>query len=60
MKKAMTFMKKHPAYSSTIHAIGCMGIGILIASPVAGIHPVRWGVALMIISLPGHVYAWFA
>ncbi len=60
MKKAMAFMKKHPAYNSTIHAIGGIGIGILIASPVAGIHPVRWGIALLIVSLLGHIYAWFA
>lgn len=56
----MTFMKKHPAYVATIHAIGGVGIGILIASPVAGIHPVRWGIALLAISLIGHLYAWFA
>lgn len=60
MKKAMTFMKKHPAYTSSIHAIGGVGVGILIASPLAGVHPVRWGVALLIISLLGHIYAWFA
>lgn len=60
MKKAMAYMKKHPAYVASIHAIGGMGIGILIASPVAGEHPVRWGLALMAISLLGHIYAWFA
>lgn len=41
MKKASAFMKKHPAYTSTIHAIGGVGVGILIAAPVAGTHPVR-------------------
>ncbi len=60
MKKAIAFMKKHPEYNATIHTIGGIGIGILIASPVAGIHPVRWGITLLIISLLGHVYALFA
>jgi hypothetical protein len=60
MKKAVAYLKKHPVYSSTVHAIGGIGIGILIASPVAGIHPVRWGIALLIVSLLGHAYAWFA
>lgn len=53
-------MKKHPAYVATIHAIGGMGIGILIASPVARSHPVLWGITLMVVSLIGHIYAWFA
>lgn len=59
MKKAMTFMKKHPAYNASVHAIGGIGIGILIASPIAGIHPVRWGIAFLIVSLLGHIYTWF-
>ena len=37
----MVFMKKYPAYNATIHAIGGVGIGILIASSIAGIHP-KW------------------
>ena len=60
MKKGMIFMKKHPTYNAMVHAIGGIGIGILIASPVAGIHPVRFGIAFMIVSLLGHAYAWFA
>ena len=60
MEKATSYFKKHVAYTSFIHAIGGIGIGILIASPVAGIHPVRFGIALLVISLLGHLYAWFA
>ncbi len=60
MKKVMTFAKKHPAYIGTIHALGGIGIGILIASPIAGIHPVRWGIAFLGLSILGHVYMWFA
>ncbi len=60
MKKAKDFMKKHPEYNAAVHAIGGVGIGLLIAYPVAGIHPVRWGVAFLILSILGHLYAWFA
>ncbi len=56
MKKALAFAKKHPAYIATIHAIGGIGIGIMIASPIAGVHPIRWGIAFLIISLLGHLY----
>ncbi len=60
MKKATSYFKKHIAYTSLIHVIGGIGIGMLIASPVAGTHPIRWGIALLAVSLLGHLYAWFA
>ncbi|HKB88755.1 MAG TPA: hypothetical protein VKC53_03845 [Patescibacteria group bacterium] len=60
MKKAIAFMKKYPVYHATIHAIGGIGVGILIANPLAGIHPVRWGVTLLVIAILGHLYAWFS
>jgi hypothetical protein len=60
MKKVLAFAKKNPVYIATIHAIGGVGVGILIASPIAGEHPIRWGVALLIASLLGHLYMWFA
>ncbi len=60
MKKVMAFAKKHPAYIGTIHALGGIGIGILIASPIAGVHPIRWGVAFLVLSILGHLYMWFA
>ena len=56
----MIFLKKHPEYNAMVHGVGGLGIGILIASPVAGVHPLRWGIALLAISLLGHLYAWFA
>ena len=60
MKKVLAFAKKNPAYVAVIHAIGGIGIGILIASPVAGIHPVHWGAAFIIVALLGHLYMWIA
>ena len=56
----MGYLKEHQVYTSTIHFIGGVGIGILIASPLAGSNPVIWGVSLMAISLLGHLYAFIA
>ncbi len=60
MKKETSYLKKHVAYTSIIHLIGGIGIGVLITYPLAGTHPVRWGIALLAISFLGHIYAWFA
>ncbi len=57
-KKASAYFKKHVLYTSLIHLIGGIGIGIIIARPIAAEHPLRWGLALIIISLFGHLYAW--
>ncbi len=56
LKNAEKYFRQHPMYNSTIHAIGGIGIGILITYPFVGAHPVRWGVALLILSLLGHLY----
>lgn len=37
-------------YAKTTFVLAGMGIGILLANPLAGEHPVRWGGALIIIS----------
>jgi len=58
MKKAMHFMKKHPAYNGTIHALGGMGVGFLIANYMSGVNLVTFGVILIVFSLIGHLYVW--
>ena len=60
MKKAEAYFKKHLVYTSTIHALGGIGIGIIIASPFAGTHPIRTGVVFLLLSFLGHVYGWLA
>ncbi len=57
MKKVVAFVKKHPAYHATLHGLGGIGVGLMIASPLAGLHPVRWGIVLLMVSLLGHLYA---
>lgn len=56
-KRADKYFSKHVWFNSTVHAIGGIGVGILIASPIIGAHPVRWGVTLLVISALGHIYA---
>ncbi len=56
-KKIILYFKKHPMYNSIVHGIGGVGIGILLASPVAGVHPVRFGVAFLLVGVAGHLYA---
>lgn len=55
-KKIIEYFKKHAEYNSIVHAIGGIGIGILIASPFADPHPVRWGLMLLGVSILGHLY----
>lgn len=49
------YFSKHVHYNAIVHAIGGIGIGILIARPFAGVHPMRWGVALLVVALLGHL-----
>lgn len=52
----MKFFKAHPTYNSVIHVFAGTGLGIIIARPFIGPHPVRWGVAFVLVSVLGHVY----
>lgn len=56
-KKITDYFQKHIGYNSIVHVIGGIGIGILITSPIINPHPVRWGLALLGISILGHLYA---
>ncbi|MBI3385461.1 hypothetical protein HY031_00030 [Candidatus Gottesmanbacteria bacterium] len=56
-KRAMKYFEKHPNTNSFIHVIGGIGIGFLLTYPLAGSHPVRWGIAFLVLSVLGHVWA---
>ena len=60
MKKGLAFMKKHPAYNAMVHAVGGIGIGVLITYPLVGVHPVRIAIVFIVLSLLGLLYAMFA
>ncbi len=53
----MKYFEKHPNTNSFIHVIGGIGIGFLLTYPLAGSHPVRWGIAFLVLSVLGHVWA---
>ena len=53
----MKYFQKHPAYTATVHAVGGIGVGVLIARDVAGDHPVRFALVLIALALLGHLYA---
>lgn len=56
MEKQRKYLSKHVWYNSLLHAIGGLGLGVLLARPMAADHPVRWGVALIAIATLGHLY----
>ncbi|MCL4367235.1 hypothetical protein M1563_03645 [Patescibacteria group bacterium] len=60
MKKIMKYLSAHVMYNSIVHAVTGIGVGILIARPLVGEHPVRWGIALIVVGIAGHLYALMA
>lgn len=56
-KTAISYFSKHVEFNAAVHAVGGIGVGILIAGPMANPHPVRWAAVFLIISLVGHLYA---
>lgn len=60
MEKAMDYMKNHPVYNAVVHTLGGIGLGILITYPIAGVHPIRFGLAFLLLAVLGHIFAMFA
>lgn len=56
MQKIEKYFAKNSMYNSVVHMVGGMGLGILITYPLVGDHPVRWGVALIVLAIVGHLY----
>lgn len=59
-KKINAYFSKHVMYTSFVHAVAGMGLGILITYPYVGTHPVRVGVGLLALGTLGHLYPLFA
>jgi len=53
----LKYFGKRPFFNAVVHTILGIGIGFLLTYTVAGIHPVRWGVAFVVIALFGHLQA---
>lgn len=56
-KNAEEYFRKYPIFNSLTHAVGGIGIGILITYPFVGLHPIRWGLVFLVLSVLGHLYA---
>lgn len=56
-KRMMKYFSKNPHFNGLTHVLAGMGIGFLLAYPLAGAHPVRWGVAFLALGLLGHWWA---
>ena len=56
-KKIMNYFGKRIEFNSTVHILLGIGIGALITYPVAGIHPVRFGLLFIALGILGHVWA---
>lgn len=55
-KKLSSYFSKHIIFSSSVHVLIGLGLGILITYPFIGSHPLRWGTAILVIGLLGHLY----
>jgi len=56
-KRMLKYMGKRPVYNALVHGVIGIGVGFLLAYSVVGIHPVRWGVAFIVLGLLGHLKA---
>ena len=43
-------------FAKTIYVLAGMGLGFLLAYPLAGEHPIRWGVGFLVIAAALHLY----
>lgn len=53
--KIMKYFSKHVIYSSLVHFTAGVGVGIIIARPFDGAHPVRLGLILLGIAVAGYL-----
>lgn len=56
-KKGLAYFSRHPLHNAFIHVLVGIGIGILLTYPLVGRHPLRWGIAFLILGVLGHVWA---
>lgn len=53
--RMMKYFSRHVMYTSIIHSIAGVGLGIIIARPLDGGHPVQLGLILIGVSVLGHL-----
>lgn len=55
LKKMKKYYSKHVSENSIVHLIMGLGLGFLLTYPMAGPHPVRWGIAFLAVGLAWHL-----
>jgi F0F1-type ATP synthase assembly protein I len=55
-KQLLKYYGKHPLYAIFVNVIIGIGLGILLSRPL-GVHPLRYGIALLLIGGAGKLYA---
>ncbi len=53
----MKYFDKHASFNSLTHISFGVGLGALLTYPVAGVHPVRFGLVFLILGILGYVWA---
>lgn len=56
-KKVVKYFTKHPLENASAHILVGIGVGFLLTYPLAASHPVRWGVAFLVLGAGWHLYA---
>lgn len=60
LHRIQKYFSKHVAFGNAVHAIGGFGVGLLVYQYISGYKIIAIGLALVALSILGHVYAIFA
>lgn len=55
-RKLLVYFSRHPLHNALVHILVGMGLGILLTYPLVGRHPLRWGIALLVLGVLGHLW----
>lgn len=56
-KRGKKYLGKYPDFNALIHILVGVGVGMLLTYPLAGTHPVRWGLLFLALGGLGHLWA---
>lgn len=56
-KRSIKYFSKYPDFNGLVHILAGIGIGFMLTYPLAGEHPIRWGLTFLTLALIGHIWA---
>ena len=59
IKNATKFFSKYPMQNAFVNLLLGVGLGFLLAYPVVGEHPMRWGGLFLLLGVVGYIWAGF-